>query len=118
MTARVKDEAKREELKAADEVYLASIKVGETDYPCNQQYNQAGVLMRTDRPMCATGYCCGGADNGIERGEEGSIVIETCQSTTVVTYEYQAPRSRLATANPAKVAWPFACIEGAQNMVA
>lgn len=88
------------------------------NYPCNQAYNQAGVLMRTDRPLCAKGYCCGGADNGIARGEIGHIVVETCQTASTVAYEYQPPRSRLATANAAKVVWEFACIEGAQKMVA
>ena len=99
-------------------MFLASIKNGKDNYPCNQAYNKAGVLMRTDRPQCATGYCCGGANNGKERGEDGSIVIETCQSATTVTYEYQPPRNRLATANPAKLAWKFACIEGAHTMIA
>jgi len=46
------------------------------------------------------------------------MTIEVCQAKAATTYAYQPPRAPLDTAFPAAVAWPFACIGGAQHLAA
>ena len=77
--------------------------------------NKAGVIMSTKRPTCATGYCCGGANNEKPVEDKDYVVSETCELSTTVNVEYYPPRpTRLSTTAPAVVVMKFACIEGAQ----
>jgi len=84
---------------------------------------------------CATGLCCGAASGALTTGGRATaagalvagsavtqatttVTIETCQLAAATEYAFRPPRAPLATAEPAEVAWAFACIEGAQKLAA
>lgn len=84
---------------------------------------------------CATGLCCGAASGALRTGGRATaagalvadsvvtqatttVTIETCQPVAATEYAFRPPRAPMATAEPATVAWAFACIEGAQKLAA
>jgi hypothetical protein len=70
---------------------------------------------------CDEGLCCGAARVWMESGATADAAwrtIETCQTATDTTYDFQPARAPMATAMPTKVSVSFTCIEGAKKLAA
>lgn len=67
------------------------------------------------RNICEAELCCGAATKLIGQTE---VTIETCQKADATKYAYQPPRSAMGLAMPATEDWDFACIAGAQRVLA
>lgn len=69
------------------------------------------------RRLCTpdAGLCCGAASQTVD----GALMtIETCQKKEATTWDYQPPRGPMELTMPAKKSWTFACIGGAQRVLA
>lgn len=72
---------------------------------------------KRDRVPCNAddGLCCGAATKTVD----GALVtIETCQKSDANKFEYQPKRGPMEITDPAKESWDFACIGGAQRVLA
>lgn len=72
---------------------------------------------KRDRVPCdvEAGLCCGAATKTVD----GALVtIETCQKADASKYSFQPKRGPMEITDPAKVDWDFACIGGAQRVLA
>lgn len=67
------------------------------------------------RRACEAELCCGAATKLIGQTE---VTIETCQKLDATKYSYQPPRAAMGLAMPAVESWDFACIAGAQRVLA
>lgn len=67
------------------------------------------------RTKCADDLCCGAATKLIGQTQ---VTIETCQKAADTKYAYQPPRAAMKLAMPATESWDFACIAGAQRVLA
>merc|ERR1711981_268079 len=67
------------------------------------------------RELCDEALCCGAATKLIGQTE---VTIETCQDAGATKYAYQPTRSAMGLAMPATEDWDFACILGAQRVLA
>ena len=67
------------------------------------------------RNKCEAELCCGAATKLIGQTE---VTIETCQKADATKYSYQPPSSPMGLAMPATEDWDFACIGGAQRVLA
>jgi len=67
------------------------------------------------RTACEAELCCGAATKLIGQTE---VTIETCQKADAVKYSYQPPRGAMGLTMPAVESWDFACIAGAQRVLA
>lgn len=72
---------------------------------------------KRSRVPCSTddGLCCGAATKTVD----GALVtIETCQKADASKYSFQPKRGPMEITDPAKESWDFACIGGAQRVLA
>jgi len=73
---------------------------------------------------CAETLCCGAARVWMDAGAGTAgtnaawRTIETCQTATDTTFEYQPPRAPLATTMPPTQTVDFTCIQGAKTLAA
>ena len=72
---------------------------------------------KRDRVPCSVddGLCCGAATKTVD----GALVtIETCQKADANKFSYQPKRGPMEITDPEKESWDFACIGGAQRVLA
>lgn len=102
--------------KLVDAAKDAKPKAGATGARCEKAMSNGTFRPKRGEKVCTAATDCCGAAKGAMGG--ATMTIETCQPKTTTKYKYQPPRAPMATAWPAKVEWPFVCIDGASKLAA
>lgn len=108
-------------IKALLETQLVEPAAGTVGARCEKAISNGTYRPARGETTCGEGLCCGAARVWMSSGttaDAGWRTIETCQTATDTTYNYQPARAAMALDMPKVQTVNFACIEGAKTLAA